>query len=90
VLGIPSISIGSRQFGRFSSNSIIEIPVSLKQLIHAFNLIDELKGTDKSNHFGDGKSATRFIKFISMDKLWKTPIQKKFIIDYTQSYLNSD
>jgi UDP-N-acetylglucosamine 2-epimerase (hydrolysing) len=82
VLGIPSISIGSRQHGRFSSKSIIEIPVSLKQLSAVFKTIDKHRGADKSNHFGDGKSAEKFLEILTLEEFWKTSIQKRLISLY--------
>ncbi len=87
VLGIPSISIGSRQSGRFSSKSNIEIPVSLRRLKDSFEQVDSLKGINKSTHFGDGKSAARFIKIISEESVWKTPIQKRFNTELQKAVL---
>jgi UDP-N-acetylglucosamine 2-epimerase (hydrolysing) len=80
VLGIPTISIGTRQLGRYKSESISEVPLSFNKLLDAYNKIELNNRLPVSNYFGDGKSKNKFMKILSSEKFWNTPIQKRFVI----------
>lgn len=78
IYGIPAIDIGSRQEGRYDLSK-------LTNLQHVeFNKHDILCAISKSEDFrrssmvfGDGTSATKFMRVIKTENFWKTPIQKK-------------
>ncbi|MBO5578716.1 MAG: UDP-N-acetylglucosamine 2-epimerase (hydrolyzing) [Bacilli bacterium] len=84
VYGIPSIDVGSRQFGRYNA-------AIAKNIIHSGFNYDELLSAikDVDNHrfsnsfFGNGNSVSKFINVLESDIIWTSDIQKKFFdIDF--------
>ena len=78
VYGVPTINIGSRQDNRFEYQSIINTPFDVSKILDAVSYGMEVKRFPKTNHYGEGDSAERFIKTISSPELWKLSKQKKF------------
>jgi UDP-N-acetylglucosamine 2-epimerase (hydrolysing) len=77
VCGIPTINIGSRQENRFEHSSIFNTIFDLNEIALAHERIKNTAEFEKTSHYGDGKSAERFIKAMSGD-IWKIPNQKSF------------
>lgn len=77
--GVRTINIGSRQFKRSKSKSIINIGFDQKKitdnLIKNFN--KNIKIT-KSKEFGDGNASKKFIKIINKKNFFETNKQKIF------------
>lgn len=94
VYGIPAIDIGNRQNKRY-------LPSVLKNVQHVeeneqeiLNCISNVKNYQyKSNYFGDGHSAEKFISIIKQASNLKDDVQKVFVeMDATtksiQNYIN--
>lgn len=76
VYGIPVVNIGSRQHGRHSNQTIVNISESKEMVLKALvELPLELK---PSYYFGTGNSAEKFIKIIKSKKFWKVDLNKQF------------
>lgn len=75
---VPAINIGSRQNGRFSYETIIDVNESKADILRAINRVEHLK-LIPSQHFGDGNSTERFMKILKRDEIWKIKIQKFFV-----------
>lgn len=74
--GVPTVNIGTRQTNRFHYRSILDVPESKDDILAAFqNLPGSLA---PSTHFGDGRSAERFIAELRTPGFWATPRQKQF------------
>lgn len=83
VYGIPTIDIGNRQSGRYSSDNVGNIQHTVEdkeQILSAIEKIEQYK--QQSCYFGDGKSTEKFLHILNSD-IWNFPIQKHFIdIDF--------
>lgn len=76
---LPSIDIGSRQNNRYQSESVIHVNTSTQEICHAIEKVKEREYcVQKELHFGDGKSAQRFLEILSEASFWKTAHQKQF------------
>jgi UDP-N-acetylglucosamine 2-epimerase (hydrolysing) len=84
VFGVPSINIGTRQDNRFFYPSIINVDADKVAIKHAFENLPKVHAP--SFHFGDGKSATKFLKIINNHLIWETPVQKQFQDIYRDSF----
>ena len=78
VLGIPTINIGSRQNNRFFYSSIFQVGTSKQEIIKAIQQSLTHGTFPPCKHFGDGKSAERFLHMLEKDTFWKIPHQKTF------------
>jgi UDP-N-acetylglucosamine 2-epimerase (hydrolysing) len=76
VFGVPTINIGTRQKNRFFYPSIINVEEDEEEIINAFNNLPKIH--EPSYHFGDGKSADKFMEILYLEKTWLTPCQKQF------------
>lgn len=76
IYGVPTVNIGSRQQNRFCHESIVSVPEE-KAAIAAV-LADLPPGRARSNHFGNGDSAQRFLNVLQDPAFWEHPIQKQF------------
>jgi UDP-N-acetylglucosamine 2-epimerase (hydrolysing) len=77
--GVCTINLGSRQFKRSKSNSIINISFNQKKITD--NLIKNFNKNikvSKSREFGDGNAAKKFLKIINKKNFFKTSKQKIF------------
>lgn len=73
---VPTVNIGTRQTNRFHCRSILDVPENKDDILAAFQ---NLPGAiTPSTHFGDGRSAERFIAELRTPGLWATPRQKQF------------
>jgi UDP-N-acetylglucosamine 2-epimerase (hydrolysing) len=75
---IPAINIGNRQKGRFQFDSIINTKADSEEILSAISKTHKLDNF-QSNHFGEGKSAEKFINLLRQEQLWHVKIQKFFI-----------
>lgn len=76
VYGVPTINIGSRQKNRFHHSSIINVTENKNKILKSMkNLPEDIQ---TSMHFGKGKSAEMFIKFLKNPKFWQRSCQKQF------------
>jgi len=78
VYGLPTVNVGSRQRGRFKYPTIRDVPGEMAAIEAAVR--DALKTTERapSHHFGDGRSAERFMNALQSDLFWNTKTQKQF------------
>lgn len=79
VYGIPAINVGTRQAGRFKSESIIDVPPNAQALLQAILVAGNMKRPKPLMHFGDGKSAQRFAQALLDPSFWTLPLQKTMI-----------
>lgn len=80
--GIPSIDVGSRQNGRLEgrSPSVKRVGYDKKQISKLVEAcFKRSRHYESSRHFGDGKSAARFLALCKSERLWNLAVQKMFI-----------
>ncbi|MBQ9025563.1 MAG: UDP-N-acetylglucosamine 2-epimerase (hydrolyzing) [Methanobrevibacter sp.] len=84
IYGIPTVDIGSRQNGRYNSDSfshIIHID-DFDSINDAISNAKKLK-FNKSSYFGEGNSDVLFHEMLCDSKIWDKKVQKQFIdIDF--------
>ncbi len=78
IYSVPTINIGNRQKNRFSHDTIINVVESKKAILDAIAQVDQTERIP-SNHFGDGKSAERFINVLKDSDIWNIQLQKYFV-----------
>lgn len=78
VYGVPTINIGSRQNNRFEYESIINVEFNHSQIQNAIDICLNKKKFKPTNHYGEGNSATEFIKILKKIDIWETRAQKTF------------
>ena len=80
IYGIPTIDIGTRQSGRYSTSVSQNIQHTKE---NEMDILQTIKNTSNyrvvSNHFGRGNSTEEFLKIIKQTSFWSTEIQKHFI-----------
>lgn len=76
--GIPAVNIGNRQNGRYAHDSIINVTESEEEIMHAIKKAGSML-CRKSEYFGDGNSAERFIEILRSPETWSTIVQKYFV-----------
>lgn len=79
VYGVPAVNLGSRQRGRFRHTTITDVEPEAPAIRDA--IIAALKRTERvpTHHFGDGRSAERFIDALENDRFWETSTQKQLL-----------
>lgn len=79
MYGVPTVNIGTRQFGRGRDDSIFDISENKEEILDLIMYIDE-EGLrfEPSSKFGDGQSIARFIDHLDSDAIWSLPLQKEF------------
>lgn len=76
VYGIPTINIGSRQSNRYYYTSIFNVQADKKEILKTLqHLPTKVK---PSQHFGNGKSAEKFIECFNNPQMWEIDLQKQF------------
>jgi UDP-N-acetylglucosamine 2-epimerase (hydrolysing) len=76
VYGIQTINLGTRQKNRFNHSSILDLEESDPGLPAA--LAGMGKRYEASHHFGDGRSAARFLAVLQSPQFWAVSAQKQF------------
>ena len=77
VYGVQTVNVGSRQRGRFRHATITDVDPESRQIQDAIGAAMLETERTASHHFGDGRSAERFIEALDGDRLWKTSTQKQ-------------
>lgn len=75
--GLPTVNIGSRQYGRSSNIEIIDCNYSFNSIKKAIKKTKKHK-LKKQNLFGDGSSDLIFLEKIKKDSFWHIKKQKTF------------
>ena len=80
---VPTVNVGSRQSGRFLTDSIVNCSNEEKDILKSIQMAKSIISTkDKVQReimdFGKGDSAQLFINRLKDSKFWKTAIQKEF------------
>ena len=78
IYGIPAVNIGLRQINRTTNSDIIHVISDENEILNALKQL-KTKKIKKSFTFGDGNSSKQFYKILKDEKIWKIPLQKKFI-----------
>jgi UDP-N-acetylglucosamine 2-epimerase (hydrolysing) len=78
VYGVPTINVGSRQRGRFSHDTIDDVSCDVDAVRAALGRAMRTTDRAPSHHFGDGRSAERFVTALGTERFWNTPTQKQF------------
>ena len=79
VYGIPSVDIGNRQAGRFHHSSIIHCSPNAVAIQNAIDAAMRRPTVQKTLHFGEGNSATRFMEVLRRKELWNVKTEKASI-----------
>jgi UDP-N-acetylglucosamine 2-epimerase (hydrolysing) len=73
---VPTINLGSRQHGRFSCASIVNVEEEGDAILDALaNLPTRLQPV---HHFGCGNCSTAFLGVLRNSSIWELPTQKQF------------
>lgn len=79
VYGVQTVNVGSRQRGRFRHATITDVTPNAAAIRDAIRAALGNKERIPSHHFGDGRSAERFIEALDSDSLWQTSTQKQML-----------
>lgn len=80
IYGVPSINIGTRQNMRYKSESIIDTDYDKKNILHAIQEVDNIRGRYQNcEYFGHGNSTKLFRNLLVSSNIWKESAQKFFI-----------
>jgi UDP-N-acetylglucosamine 2-epimerase (hydrolysing) len=77
ICGIPTINIGTRQNNRFTHSSIFNTPFTPEAILLAHRTIMTTDEFQKTSHYGDGRSAEKFMSVLNSN-VWKVSNQKTF------------
>ena len=77
-LGIPSLNIGTRQFNRASSLSILSCSAYDQSKLSLFMSNFWGKRFDPDPTFGSGNSSEAFTSLLKQESFWEAPFQKYF------------
>jgi UDP-N-acetylglucosamine 2-epimerase (hydrolysing) len=77
--GVPTVNVGSRQQNRSSDKNIINCDYASVDVLKGIGLAKSLRIESKTNEFGDGDSASKFIEFISNFDFENFDAQKQFL-----------
>lgn len=78
VYATPAVNIGSRQQGRFSHETIVNVGNDKESIMDGIQLAMTLGKKQPSHHFGKGNSAALFEAALAEPSFWETPAQKLF------------
>ncbi|MDO9260645.1 MAG: UDP-N-acetylglucosamine 2-epimerase [Flavobacteriaceae bacterium] len=76
--GVPTINIGSRQQNRVNLMEIQNIDCKTEQIVNAVTEIKEKITPQTVQSFGNGNSATMFLKSLENKAIWNINHQKQF------------
>ncbi|MDT8071171.1 MAG: UDP-N-acetylglucosamine 2-epimerase [Terriglobia bacterium] len=74
--GVPTLNIGSRQSNRWHHVSIVNVPENRTAILDGLKRLPTK--VSPVAHFGDGRSADRFLAILDEPLIWETPTQKLF------------
>jgi UDP-N-acetylglucosamine 2-epimerase (hydrolysing) len=78
VYGVPAVNVGSRQSGRSSHTTIINANAQREAILQAMHAAAARPREPRSDYFGTGDSARRFLEVLRSDDFWCVPKQKAF------------
>lgn len=78
VYGVPSINVGSRQKNRLIYESIINVDFDKEQIAAYTNKFSKRTRFNPCKHYGDGRSAEKFIRCLRSAEIWNVSTQKQF------------
>ncbi len=80
VYGVPSLNIGSRQNGRSSGETIVNVGLGKTEILAAIRQVVALpKSPNRACfEFGDGQSVKRIVQIFRESAIWHTSKQKVF------------
>lgn len=81
VMGVPSISVGTRQSKRFTYKTIFECDDKSKNILDSIRQAKLMKEVSKTDYFGKGNSKEAFMEVLSGNDIWGMSKQK-FFVDY--------
>lgn len=76
IYGVPTVNIGTRQAGRFSSDSIFNVPEDRNAIGKTMKSLPE--HCNPVFTYGKGNSAVLFMEKLREEQVWKIPLQKSF------------
>lgn len=76
--GVPTINIGTRQNNRFRSECILDCDYGMQDILKAIARAIACVDLPRSEHFGSGNSAVRFLEVLENPHTWQTSPQKQF------------
>lgn len=76
VYGIPCIDIGKRQYRRWNGKSIINVQEDKEVILNAISSIP--RDLSSEFPFGEGESASKFLKCLLNENIWDMELQKYF------------
>jgi len=76
IYGVPTLNIGTRQNGRFVSESIFNVQEDKNKILEALNNLPDR--CEPIYTYGKGDSAVRFMKILHDEFIWNTSLQKSF------------
>ena len=76
VYGIPCIDIGNRQYRRWNGKSIINVQEDKEVILNAISSIP--RDLSSEFPFGEGESASKFLKCLLNENIWDMKLQKYF------------
>jgi UDP-N-acetylglucosamine 2-epimerase (hydrolysing) len=78
VYGVPTINIGTRQLNRLHYNSITNCEFEKQSILNAIDTALKTRRFEPCDHYGDGKSAEKFMAVLKSQAMWAIPQQKQF------------
>jgi UDP-N-acetylglucosamine 2-epimerase (hydrolysing) len=78
VYGVPTINIGSRQLNRLHYQSITNCDFVKEEILAAVKVARKAVLFTPCDHYGDGKSAEKFMSVLTSGEMWSIPQQKQF------------
>ena len=76
--GVPAINLGSRQHKRVQTPSVLDVPIARRDILDAIARVPSIPRTPRII-FGNGNSATAFLKILLAAETWERKIQKHFV-----------
>lgn len=78
IYGVPAINVGSRQKGRFTHQSILNVPETREAMLEAALACWGMEPCAPCFHFGRGNSVELFMQHLAQPKMWTGSRQKHF------------
>lgn len=76
--GVPTINLGSRQYKRVQTSSVIDVAISKRDILDAIANVPLIPRRPQTL-FGDGNSASAFQQVLRSEEVWIAKIQKHFV-----------
>ncbi|TGL90226.1 UDP-N-acetylglucosamine 2-epimerase (hydrolyzing) [Leptospira congkakensis] len=76
--GVPSVNLGTRQFNRVNCDSVINCSIDSMEISDSFDKVLHTS-RERTENFGIGNSAEKFLEILDMENFWRRNSQKYFI-----------